>query len=87
MNKKVKPIENWEEQEKDDNSIKRELNVKCYDLKFIKKRNDKRDACPSKERKEKDGFPLPVFTSTGFMGMTIREIRIALVKQGFTDQV
>jgi len=50
-------------------------------LKFIKKRNDKRDACPSKERKEKDGFPLPVFTSTSFMGMTRREMRMALVNK------
>jgi hypothetical protein len=50
-------------------------------LKFIKKRNDKRDACLSKERKEKDGFPLPVFTSASFMGMTRREMRMALVNK------
>jgi len=37
--------------------------------------------------KEKDGFPLPVFTSTSFMGMIRREMRMALVKQDFTDQV
>jgi hypothetical protein len=35
---------------------------------------------------EKDGFPIPIFMSTSFTGMTERRTGMTLIKQGFTGQ-